>query len=45
MINQLILLIIDYKYVLSIMLIITEDILFKHATVNNAQYVRDRKPF
>ena len=48
MINQSILkilLIINYKSVISIMLIIPEDILFKHATVNNVQYVSDRKPF
>ena len=32
-----ILLIIDYKSVISIMLIIPEDILFKHATANNVQ--------
>ena len=40
-----ILLIIDYKSVISIMLIIPEDVLFKHATANNAQYVSDMKPF
>ena len=48
MINQSILkilLIIDYKSVISIMLIIPEDILFKHATANNVQYASDRKPF
>ena len=28
-----------------IMLIILEDILFKHVTANNVQYVSDRKPF
>ena len=33
-----ILLIIDYKSLISIMLIISEDILFKHATANNVQY-------
>ena len=40
MINQSIwkiLLIIDYKSVISIMLIIPEDILFKHTTANNVQ--------
>ena len=37
-----ILLLIDYKSVISIMLIIPEDIFFKHATANN---VSDRKPF
>ena len=48
MINQSILkilLIIDYKSVISIMLIIPEDILFKYATANNVQYGSDRKPF
>ena len=46
-VNQSILkmfLIIDYKSVISIMLIIPKDILFKHATVNNVQYGSDRKP-
>ena len=38
-------LIIDYKSVISIMLIIPEDILFKHVTANNVQYGSDRKPF
>ena len=47
MINRLInllkiFLIIEYKSVILIMLIIPEDILFKHATANN---VGDRKPF
>ena len=48
MINQSILkilLIIDYKSVISIMLIIPEDILFKHVISSNVQYVSDRKPF
>ena len=40
-----ILLIIDYKSVISIMLIIPKGILFKHATVNNVHYGSDRKPF
>ena len=40
-----ILLIIDYNSVISIMLIIPEDILFKHVTANNVQYGSDRKPF
>ena len=37
-----ILLIIDYKSVISIMLIIPEDILFMHVTASNGN---DRKPF
>ena len=47
MINRLIdiLLIINYKSVISIMLLIPEDILFKHVTANNLQYGSDRKPF
>ena len=47
MINRLIdnLLIIDYTSVMSIMLIIPEDILFKHVTASNVQYGSDRKPF
>ena len=48
MINQSILknlLIIDYKSVISIMLIISEDILFKHVTANNIRYGSDRKPY
>ena len=48
MINQSIikiLLIIDCKSVVSIMLIIPKDILFKHAAANNVQYLGDRKPF
>ena len=40
-----ILLIIDYNSVILIMLIIPEDILFKHATANNVQYGSDREPF
>ena len=40
-----ILLIIDFKSVISIMLIIPKDILFKHETANNVQYGSDRKPF
>ena len=39
-----ILLIIDYKSVISIMLIIPKDILFKHVTANSVQYGTDRKP-
>ena len=48
MINQSILkilLIIDYNSVILIMLIIPEDILFKHVTANDVQYGSDRKPF
>ena len=37
--------IIDCKSVISIMLIIPKDVLFKHVTVNNVQFVSDRKPF
>ena len=33
------------KSVISIMLIIPKDILFKHAKTNNVQYGSDRKPF
>ena len=40
-----ILLIIDYKSKVSIILIIPEDILFKHVMANNVQYRSDRKPF
>ena len=40
-----ILLIIDYKSVILIMLIIPEDILFKHVTAGNVQYGSDRKLF
>ena len=36
-----ILLIIDFKSVISIMLITPEDILFMHATANNVQYGSD----
>ena len=40
-----ILLIIDYKSMILIMLIIQEDILFKHVTASNVRYGSDRKPF
>ena len=48
MINQSILkilLIIDSKSVISIMLIIPKDIVFKHATANDVQCGSDGKPF
>ena len=38
-------LIIDCESVISVMVIISKEILFKHATANNVQYGRDRKPF
>ena len=38
-----ILLIIDCKSVISIMLIIPKEILFKHVTATNVQYGTDRK--
>ena len=40
-----ILLIIDCKFVISIILIIAKDINFKHAAANNEQYGSDMKPF
>ena len=42
---KILLIIYIYKSVISIMLIIPEDILFKHVIANNIQYVSDRKPF